>query len=36
MKYEAPIIQIIMFETEDVITVSVDDEGTGDGVTGGW
>ena len=36
MKYEQPNIEIVMLEKLDVITLSVDKNGSGDNVTGGW
>ena len=36
MKYEQPNIEIVMLEKLDVITLSVENSGSGDDVTGGW
>lgn len=36
MKYETPSIEIVMFEAGEIITVSVEGEGSGDDKEGPW
>ena len=36
MKYEEPIMTILLLETEDIICLSSDPSGDGDNVNGGW
>ena len=36
MKYESPIMEIMLIERRDVVTLSGESIGSGDNVEGGW
>ena len=36
MKYEKPNMEIMVFEMNDIVTLSSEQTGDGNGVTGGW
>ena len=36
MKYDKPNMDIVLLEVEDIVTLSSEQSGDGDGVTGGW